>query len=249
MPARPPKAPTTEGSFPKGLVSGHCPWGLVYWLALAMLRRLLAQIYDWLSPSDAAIPADMIFTLAGRPNRKVYALDLYAQGLAPILLLSVGRFEIRRLGQLRLPRPTVDLPSLAAPVPPRQRHYFVALEPGATTPSRIQRGILGTWSEMSALACCLQQRPGVNSLLIISSAFHLRRVRLCARALLPSGLAIRYLAVPQDGLVSPSAWWRDRRTRSDVLKEFPKLLVYRLAVVCKSLHWGRGSQASASRRA
>lgn len=214
-----------------------------------MLRRLLARIYDWLSPSDTAIPSDMIFTLAGRQNRKVYALGLYSQGLAPILLLSVGRFEIRRVGQLPLPGPAVDLPSLAAPVPPRQRHYFVSLEPGATTATRIHRRFLGTWSEISALARWLQERPGVNSLLIISSAFHLRRVRLCARALLPPGLAIRYLGVPQDGFVNRSEWWRDRRTRSDVLKEFPKLLVYRLAAMCKSLHWRTGSQASARRRA
>lgn len=214
-----------------------------------MLQRLFAQIYDWLSPSDAAIPADMIFTLAGRQTRKVYALDLYSQGLAPILLLSVGRFEIRRVGQLPLPGPAVDLPSLAAPVPPRKRHYFVALEPGATTATRIHRGLLGTWSEMSALAKWLQQRPGVNSLVVISSAFHLRRVRLCAGALLPPGLAIRYLGVPQDGFVNRSEWWGDRRTRSDVLKEYPKLLVYRLAVMCKSLHRERGRQASASPRA
>lgn len=214
-----------------------------------MLRRLLARIYDWLSPCDGASPADMIFTLAGRQGRKLYALDLYSQGLAPILVLSVGRFEIRRWGQMTLPGPPVDLLSLAAPVPPRQRHYFVALEPGAATPTRIHRGLLGTWSEISALAGWLQKRPSVNSLLIISSPFHLRRARLCARALLPSSLVIRYLGVPNEGLATAGEWWRDRRTRSDVLKEFPKLLVYGLALMCKSLHWGTRNQPSASRGA
>ncbi len=210
---------------------------------LFVLKRLFARIYDWLAPCDAVAPGDLIFTLAGRHTRQVFALELYSQGIAPILLLSVGRYEIRRFAQLVLPT-ALDLTAVAAPVPARQRHYFVALESGKCTPTRTPRGYLGTLSEMRALGQWLQSRPSIGSVLIISSAFHLRRVRACARSLLSPSLKIRYLAVPQDGSFNRADWWRDRSTRGVVLKEFPKLVVYRLALMCKTLRSKGGGPAS-----
>jgi len=208
-----------------------------------MLQRVLARIYDWLAPCDAVTPGDVIFTLAGRRTRQVFALELYSQGIAPILLLSVGRYEIRRFAQLPLPT-ALDLAAVAAPVPARQRHYFVTLESGKCTPTRIPRGYLGTLNEMRALAQWLRNRPSIGSVLIISSAFHLRRVRACARSMLSPSVKIRYLAVPQDGSFNRAEWWRDRSTRPVVLKEFPKLVVYRLALMCKTLRTEGGGPAS-----
>jgi hypothetical protein len=195
-----------------------------------MLQRFLEHVYDWLALSEPADSGAIIFALAGRQSRKQFALELFSRGLAPVLLLSVGRFEIRRFAQLRWPTP-VDLLSIAAPLPAAQRHYFVSLESGQTTVARVERGKLGTLSEIRVLARWLQKRPAINSLLMVSSAPHLRRVRACCRALLPVGIQVHYVAVPNEEPLSRVNWWRDRHARRIVLREFPKLLGYRILLL------------------
>ncbi len=190
-------------------------------------RAVLEQVYDWLARADPVGPGDLVFALAGRPSRKLFALSLFFRKLAPVLLLSVGRFEIRRFAQLPWPVP-LDLLAIAAPVPPPQRLYFVGFEAGKSTVERVERGKFGTLSEIRGLARWLQQRPEIDSLLIVTSATHLRRVRMCCRAILPSQLATRFVAVPEETpFLNRDNWWRNRRSRTMVLAEFPKLLLYR----------------------
>ena len=88
---------------------------------------LLPRLRAWLSPVDTPRKADLIFVLAGRMHRKECALELFREGLAPRILLSVGRFEIRRFSKMALPA-SLDLLKLAQAVPPSQRHYFVFFE-------------------------------------------------------------------------------------------------------------------------
>ncbi len=159
-----------------------------------MLRRL----YHWLSPSDPVRHADLIFVLAGRQSRKEYALELFRQGLAPRILLSVGRFEIRRFAKLPLPVP-LDLLAIASSVPPPERHYFVEFEGGMFHVEQLRPERLGTLAEIKSLARWLEGHPEVLSILLVSSASHLRRVRMCCRALLRRGLEVRLAAVPEDG--------------------------------------------------
>src|SRR5271157_5306720 len=96
---------------------------------------LLNRLYDWLAASDPLQPSDVIFVLAGRECRKHFALELLREGRAPTLLLSVGRFEIRRFSNLELPT-KLDLLAIASGTEPRRRHYFVNINSGAI---RVQR--------------------------------------------------------------------------------------------------------------
>ena len=194
-----------------------------------MLIRLLGQLYDWLSPSDTVCSGDLIFVLAGRQSRKLFALELFRQGMAGCLLLSVGRFEIRKFAQL-VSREEIDLMPLAASTPPAQRHYFVTLGAGKAQADRIPRGRFGTLSEIRALAEWLRSRSDIGSVLVVSSAPHLRRVRLCCQTLLPSRLRLHFLATPDDGCLARGTWWHNRHSRALVLKELGKLLIYRLLV-------------------
>ncbi len=41
--------------------------------------------------------------MAGRFERKLYVLDLFRAGVAPILLLSVDRFEVSKTKRFQLP--------------------------------------------------------------------------------------------------------------------------------------------------
>ena len=192
-----------------------------------MLTQLLERLYDWLSPADNPGQGDVIFVLAGRQSRKLYALELFRQGAAGRLLMSVGRFEIRRFAQLSVPA-DIDLQAIASATLPPLRHYFVSFQKGSSEVELVSRGRFGTLSEIQALARWLQARPQIGILLMVSSAPHLRRVRTCCRAMLPTGLKIHFVATSNDGALMRSNWWRNRHSMAMVLKEIPKLFMYKL---------------------
>jgi hypothetical protein len=199
------------------------------------VQALAKRLYDWLACADSVGEGDLIFALAGRQSRKMFALELFSQGRAPKLLLSVARFEIRRFAKLPLPV-YVDLLSIAAPIPAPARHFFVSFEARKSAVEFIQlRGRFGTLREIQALAAWLKDRPTINSVLVVSSASHLRRVRLCCRAFLPRRLQLRMLADPNENPLEWDQWWRHRDARVMVLAEPIKLLLYSIVLSVEHL--------------
>jgi uncharacterized SAM-binding protein YcdF (DUF218 family) len=181
---------------------------------------------DWLTRADAPAPADAIFVPAGLKSRKVFAIRLLEQGIAPALLFSVGRFEIRRFPELGLPQ-TIDLLQMAQSIPPPQRHFFVLFENQQFTVQRIPVRTLGTLSEIDALADWLSAHPGISSLLVVSSGPHLRRLRICCRALLPRNMKTSFLAAPgEDASPDPQNWSNVASTRRIVFFELAKIVCY-----------------------
>jgi hypothetical protein len=152
----------------------------------------LSRLRAWLSPADAPGRVDLIFVLAGKMLRKEYALELFRRGLAPGILLSVGRFEIRRFSKMDLPVP-LDLLKLAQEISPSQRHYFVLFEGQNVRVEHVPPKRFGTLTEIAALAHWLSMHPEVRSIAVISNATHLRRIRMCCRALIDTNLAMKFL--------------------------------------------------------
>jgi uncharacterized SAM-binding protein YcdF (DUF218 family) len=178
------------------------------------------RLHAWLSPADAPRSADLIFVLAGRVYRKEYALNLFRQGLAPRILFSVGRFEIRRFSKMALPAP-LDLLKLAQEVPPPQRHYFVFFEGPQVRTEHVLPRRFGTLTEIVALARWLGEHPDIGTVLIVSSDSHLRRIRMCCRSLLSPTMKLAFLAAPfplEEGSAFASA-------KEDLLELF-KLAIY-----------------------
>ena len=201
----------------------------------ARLRTLLRRVYNWLAAADPVSNADMIFALAGRRSRKLYVLRLFDEGRAPRILLSTGRFEIRRFSDLSLPLP-VDLMRIASLIPPPQRHFFVCFEGQQVEVKRIPVRRFGTLGEIQALADWLHDRPRIKSLAIISSGPHLRRVRMCCRAVLPEQLQLRLMAVPEESQwLNARSWWREWSALSLVLSEVLKLLLYQVVLAPSSI--------------
>jgi len=179
--------------------------------------------------------ADLIFVLAGLEARKVYALQLWRQHSARAILLSVGRFEIRKFSSLDLPVP-IDLLEAAKPVPPPQRHFFVSFGVDEWPVRQIRTGRFGTWSEIEALALWLGRRFRIRSLVVVSSAYHLYRVRICCRALLPERVHVEYRASPEEDREGTSGpWWRDFRHDQTRLTELVKIPTYWLLALPYSL--------------
>jgi hypothetical protein len=150
------------------------------------------------------------------------------KGWASTLLLSVARFEIRSFSKLELPSSSLDLLAIASTTPPELRHYFVTVGPGPVEAKRIDRGRFGTRREIMALSDWLREHPDIRSVMVVSSAFHLRRVRMCCRGLLPEGMEVNFVAVPEENLYLREHWWRDPSGRKLVLSELLKIVVYRL---------------------
>ena len=187
---------------------------------------MLKMLFDWLTRADSPVYSDAIFVLAGHKSRKVLAIQLFGQGTAPRILFSVGRFEIRRFPELGLPQ-TIDLLQLAQTTPPPQRHFFVLFEGQQFTVQRIPVRVLGTLSEIDALADWVAEHPAISSLLIVSSAAHLRRLRICCRMLLPQKIRTKFLAAPEESAMpNQRNWWNDASASKAVLSEFVKIVCY-----------------------
>jgi hypothetical protein len=111
---------------------------------------MLKLIFNWLVRADPPGRADAIFVLAGFKVRKLYAIQLLHQSIAPRVLFSVGWFEIRRFPELGLPQ-RIDLLQRAQSTPPPQRHFFVLFENQQFSVQRIPVRTLGAHPEITSL--------------------------------------------------------------------------------------------------
>jgi hypothetical protein len=167
----------------------------------------------------------MIFVLAGRVSRKEYGLEIFREGLAPSILFSVARFEIRRFSKMTLPVP-LDLLKLAQDFPPPLRHFFVLFERHSVQVEHVLPGRFGTLTEIESLARWLKVNPQIHSLLIISSPTHLRRLRLCCRYLLGAKYALALIAAPRSTSSSQEEPQGVTRSADAALLELFKVLLY-----------------------
>lgn len=169
---------------------------------------------------------DAVFVFAGGQARKEHAARLWRDAVAPVLVVSVARFEWRRYALLGLPG-TEKLHAAVQHLPPKERHFFVILERGNADIRHVVPRRWGTRNEARALALLARERRW-RSLLVISSGFHLPRVALVVeRALRGSGCAVAYEAPPAGtDPHGPGRWWRSRRGIRLVGSEVAKRLIY-----------------------
>jgi hypothetical protein len=183
------------------------------------------RLRDWLNCADPLQAADRIFVLAGRRYRKSYGVKLLQQGLARGILLSTlsaDSLDLSRFAELHLPA-WPRLLALQSQIPPQGRFFFLDYDGTSWRAECLSVRPLGTLNEIAQLARWLRQRPDVRSVLIVSSAVHLRRIRMCCRALLPAARSFSLAAVPADAAPEHE---RDGRP----IVECAKLLLYRVVL-------------------
>lgn len=96
----------------------------------------------------------------------------------------------------------------------------------------------GTYREIDLLSRWIAANPPIHSVLIISSATHLRRIRLCCRSLLGPGLQLAFLAAPN---LSPEhAQGSPLLSVSEPLLEVLKLLIYCVGLKTGSMRFFSG---------
>lgn len=191
------------------------------------MKALLEGVYDRLAIGQPATQAELIFVLAGLPERKRYAWELYRRGLAPTLLLSVGRSEARFLKRRAGLPEDGDIVKLLPIRPEQGNHLFLWFEPGGVHAEAVRLPELNTFGELVALATVLRRRA-LRHVVVVSSDFHLRRVRYAAGLLLDATrVQIAFVGVPQAlSAVRRQRWWSRGWDAWLVLGEWLKLAGY-----------------------
>jgi hypothetical protein len=195
----------------------------------ALLQAIPDGVYARLAIGQPICPADLIFVLAGLPERKRYGWELFQQGLAPVLLLSVGRSEARFL-KARAGVPEDGGVVRLLPIRPEQgNHIFLWVEQGRVRPEVVRLPERNTFGEVSAFCAALHRRA-IHHALVLSTDVHLRRIRYAVGTLLgPSPVRITYLGVPEGvSTCRRHRWWGRRQDARLVMAEWVKLAGYRV---------------------
>jgi hypothetical protein len=198
---------------------------LLYIVSASM--GILKALADFLSIHDAPASSDLIFVLAGRPERKPYGWELFQSELAPRLILSVGRYEVRETAVNPVEIP--ELLSLREKTPPSQRHFWIDFRGRSRSVSLAGLKETNTFWEMYALAEYLG--PNFSGrIAIVSTSIHLRRVRFCCRKIAAFAQSpLLFLPVPEgESCFQRDGWWKHADQCSYLLAEYMKLAGYSL---------------------
>ena len=201
--------------------------GLIALLALTGLvvlahRPLLRATGQALVVDDPRERADAIVVVAGStPSREETAATLYREGWAPRVLVSrqfvPGR--VQRLIDMGVRRLDFQGESVAA-----LQKYGVPRDAIVTLDQPVEI----TETELRAVAAAARDH-GWRRLILVTTAFHSRRVQAIWRRESGGAIEARLAAVP-DECAGGDAWWRRRRCGESVLHEYLGLLALYLHI-------------------
>jgi uncharacterized SAM-binding protein YcdF (DUF218 family) len=184
--------------------------------ALAGLGRFMAR-------EDPLQKADAIFVFAGKYiERPLEAADLYKSGYAPRIVVTrataqQATFELERR-QVRIPTEE-DLTSDML----RQ----VGVPPDALIRPQFVHD--NTAEEVRTLRELALQH-GWRRVIVVSSKYHLRRIRVAVRSYLRgTGIEVVARASRYDSS-EPDRWWTRRSDMRTLATEVPKLMAYALGI-------------------
>jgi hypothetical protein len=194
------------------------------------------RFYESLTRNDSVQPVDLIFVMAGRMERKLHGLELYRAGLAPRLVLSVGRFEVSKMWQLDL-EGIDELKSLRDETPPGERHFFMTLDVSGVRLEKTKLLRRSTYGEALALRRRLEREDG-RRVMVVSTDVHLRRVAFTfSRVFRGTPSQFLYCPVPtRVGGMAGDNWWKRPTDRWFVINEMAKLAFYWTAL--SAPEWG-----------
>lgn len=189
---------------------------VVFFAAAASAAVGLSYAAEWLSVADQVQTADAVLVLGGNYGRAFQAADLYRQGYAGKVYISVpAREEQHRL---------LDEAGIAFPREEEVlRQVLLKKNVPADAIAFFGKDSISTAAEARAARALFAK--GVRKFLIVTSAYHLRRTRMTFADALP-GADIRVIATNYDPF--PMSWWKDQNSARNVLLELAKITFYRL---------------------
>jgi len=189
---------------------------------------LLGSVYERLTRDDGLRPADLIIVAAGGMERKQYGLELFHRGVSPKLLLSIGRFEVRKMRNITM-EGFDELIQWRERTPLEERHFFFTIDASGVRVEKAKLPQWNTYGEALAFRQFLEsEKP--RCVIVISTDVHLRRVALTINKLCRGlGTEFFYCPVPSHlAQFTKEDWWAFPQSRFYVFSEMVKLVGYRL---------------------
>lgn len=183
-------------------------------LVLCGVGLLLLFADKWLSGSDRPEAADAILVLSGEPSRALHAAELYSRGIAPVVYVS--RPELTRAQKL--------LEEMVIPYPPQEHLYREILVRKGVPRDRIR--ILGNSLRSTideATAARDVDTGQLRTILVVTSPYHVRRVKMTFGDILPN---IRVIVTANPHEPYPERWWTDQDVARNVVLETVKIAFY-----------------------
>jgi uncharacterized SAM-binding protein YcdF (DUF218 family) len=187
------------------------PLAILVVLAVLTRQTWLTAAGEVLVERDSLAPSDVIVVLAGNsPFRARHAETLYAQGLAPHVIISNEPLSSHGVQTTWLELRSVGLVRLAIP-------------DEAIVPIPV---ISDSTYEEALRSREIMQARGWRSAILVTDPFHMRRATMTFRqAFEPAGLTVA--ASPADGSkYGVDNWWTDRNAIMRVAQEYIKLGYY-----------------------
>ena len=169
----------------------------------------------WLDITDGKLPphADIIYVYAGgEGERPAYAAFLYKKGLAPAVM-AAGELKNDKLSTLGidLTEGEVNKRALARFGVPAD--IITCVNEGSST-----------WDETNILHRHMLA-AGLHSAILVTSNFHTRRVRMCARKIFGGSGIKLYFAAPRTAPITRlDSWWTNEEDMIPVNGEYLKIL-------------------------
>ena len=175
----------------------------------------------WLVKDDGQVQADAMVLLMGNiSDRVLQAADLYSKSAVDRLIIvreSMGPYR------------TLQSRGASIITSTQQAHdAAMALGIPAESITLLPGDARSTLDEAIAVRNYLADNPGTDTLLLVSSAHHMRRASMIFKA------ALRYPDRKVHVICSPSAyttfnarhWWKDKEDIQDVLSELVKIVAF-----------------------
>ena len=186
---------------------------LLYRISPAFREAILIGVGNFLIVEDDLQPADLIHVLGGGDVGRVdHGVTLYTQGFGKKMFFTGGRVE---------PRGMHDLPDSFS------SGDYAEMQ-GVKSDDILSRGskAANTYEEAVALRELLDKENYIHSVIIVSTPYHLRRVRWTFNKVVGYRVDLQYAPVPFTISQYKQRWWEDKLSRAMVKNEYLKLLLY-----------------------
>jgi uncharacterized SAM-binding protein YcdF (DUF218 family) len=181
-------------------------WGssvILFLTGLFLVHQpILLGIGSFLIVEDHLKRADLIHTLGGGFDRLDYGLQLYKQGYGQRLFITGGDDAIV------------------------YRAYALANGAEAKHILPPASWAVNTHQEALELKQFLDRDSSVQSVIVVSSPYHMRRAQWMFQDVLGEQVDLQFVPVPFEMARHEQQWWRDAGSRKIVIGEYFKLLIY-----------------------
>ena len=194
-------------------------FSILIFLIIIFRDRLLLSIGDELIVQDDLHTADVIHVIAAEDYRANYSIQLYQEGYAKYLFFTGGWCETHKYYH------GAHAKQLATSkgVPPEVVFY----DDSFVTSSYSETVKLKDWIDQSKIP--------IHSIIVVSDAYHMRRLKWTYRQVLGNEVDIQMAPVPFEMSPYKRIWWNDPISRHFVLEEYLKNVFY---ILRYQLSWG-----------